>query len=276
MNMKKLGFEQKDYAALAHMIVAPAVIAGAGASVLAPMIGALLRAFGIDEPEEEVYRSIGEYFGPGGENLARFGLAGLAGFSIKGSLALGVGAIPTSIKDVLGAPGSVISDIFLDGIPMMAEGNISKGFEKVMPTGVGNLFRAYRESTEGLTTRTNRPLFYGSQPVKLDKTETFLRAISLYPSRVAAIREKQWKEYKTERKYQEKRADIYARIKKFYLSSSRDPETWIEILAEIEVYNERARSLGPHISMITRKSISMNLKRSFKPSRKERLRGKRQ
>ena len=272
LNMRKLGFEKKDYVALTHMIVAPAVLAGVGASVLTPIISALLKAFGIDDPEEEAYRKIAESFGPGGENLARFGLAGLAGFSVKGSLSLGVGAIPTTLKDVTGAPGSVISDIFVDGIPMIAEGNIEKGFEKMLPTGFGNLIRAYRESTEGLTTRGNRPVFYGNRQVKTEGFETFLRAISLYPSRVAAIREKQYKEYLTEAKYTEKRADIYARIKKFYLSTDRSKAKWLDILAEIEVYNERARKLGPHITVITGKTISMNLKRSFKPSRKERLR----
>lgn len=271
LNMRKMGFETKDYTALAHMVVAPAVLAGAGASVLTPIISTILKAFGIDEPEEEVYQAVGDHFGPSAENLARFGLAGAAGFSIKGSLALGVGAIPTSVKDVLGAPGSVMSDIFIDGIPAIAQGNIEKGFEKVMPTGMGNLIRAYRESTEGLTTRSNRPIFYGREPVKLDKSETFLRAVSLYPSRIATIREKQWKEYRTERKYSEKRADIYARIRKYYLSSNRSTEKWIDILAEITVYNERAVKYRA-MPIITQKSIMNNLKRSFKPSRKERLR----
>ena len=117
-------------------------------------------------------------------------------------------------------------------------------------------------------------MFYGSKQVKTEGYETFLRAISLYPSRVAAIREKQYKEYLTEAKYAEKRADIYARIKKFYLSSDRSKEKWLDILAEIQAYNEKARSAGPQITIITGKSISMNLKRSFKPSKREKLRGR--
>lgn len=270
LNMKRLGFDEKDYVALAHMVVAPAVLAGAGASVLAPVIGAILKAFGIDDPEEKVYGQIGEIFGDTGETASRYGLAGLAGFSIKGSLALGVGAIPTSVKDVLGAPGSVISDIFIDGIPMAAKGDVAKGFEKMLPTGFGNMIRAYRESTEGLTTGSNRPVFYGNEQVKTRSFETILRAVSLYPQRIATIREKQYKEYQTESKYQEKRTDIYARIKKFYLSDDRDPETWLDILAEIEVYNEKIRNLKTYVSPITPKSIKTNLKTSFKPSRKER------
>ncbi|HBJ74820.1 MAG TPA: hypothetical protein DDY86_04725 [Syntrophaceae bacterium] len=274
LNMKRLGFEEKDYAALAHMVIAPAVLAGAGASVLAPIIGALLKAFGIDDPEEKVYGQIGEAFGPSGEIAARYGLAGLAGFSIKGSLSLGVGAIPTSVKDVLGAPGSVISDIFIDGIPLMAKGDVAKGVEKMLPTGFGNVIRAYRESTEGLTTRTGRPVFYGREQVKTEGIETFFRAISLYPQRVATIREKQYKEFKTEAKYSEKREDINARIKKFYLLplAERTKVKWLDILAEIQGYNEAAEKVGPHIPRISAKSIQAMLKRSFKPSKKEMLR----
>ena len=165
----------------------------------------------------------------------------------------------------------VVSDIFIDGIPAIAKGNLKKGFEKILPTGFGNLMRAYRESTEGLTTRSNRPIFYGMKPVKMDHTETFLRALSFYPARIAKIREQQWKEYRTEKKYSEKRADIYARIRKYYLSPNRTVETWVDILAEIEVYNERAAKYRA-MPRITQKSIMSNLKRSFKPSRKERLR----
>jgi hypothetical protein len=254
------------------MVVAPAIIAGAGASILTPIIKAILKAFGIDEPEEETYEMIGKSFGPEFENVARFGLAGLAGISIKGSLSLGAGAIPTTFKDVLGAPGSVISDIFVDGIPMIAQGNIEKGFEKILPTGFGNVIRAHRESTEGLTTRTNRPLFYGNKQVKLDSSETFMRALSFYPTRVATIREKQYKESKVELKYTEKRTDIYARIKKFYMSEDRDKGKWLDIVAEIQAYNESAKKAGPETPLITSKSIKKNLKRSFKPSKKEKLR----
>ena len=141
----------------------------------------------------------------------------------------------------------------------------------MLPTGMGNLIRAYRESTEGLTTRSNRPIFYGVEPVKPDYTETFLRAISFYPARIAKIREQQYKEYRTEQKYREKRSDIYARIRKFYLSGRGDPSKWLDILAEIEAYNEKIVG-RPNFSPITKKSIISNLKRSFKPSKKERSR----
>lgn len=272
MNMKKLGFEQKDYKALTYMLVSPAVIAGAGASVLTPLIAAILQAAGLDDPEEDAYMAIGKQFGPEAEQLARFGImgAGGKGISIKGSLALGITDIPTTIKDVLGAPGSVLSDIFVEGIPAIAKGDVSKGFEKLSPTGIGNVIRAYRESKEGVSTKTNAPLFYGKEQLRPSTVETFYKTLSLNPARIARIREKQWKEYKVEEQYRQERTDIYAKLKKFYLSKNKNKGIYAEILAEIYDYNERARERG--ISPITKKSISMNLKRSFKASKRERER----
>ena len=278
MNMKRMGFEEKDYIALAHMAIAPAVLAGAGASILTPLIATLLKAFGVDEPEEEAYQKISEMFGPGAENFSRFGISGLfgrgPGISVKSSVAIGAGGIPTSLKDAFGAPGSVLSDIFIDGIPAIASGNVSKGVEKILPTGLGNIFRAYREYTDGVTNRGNAPLFYGTEPVKLDTTEWLLRTFSFYPARVAKIRDQQWSEYQTKERFDDRRNKIYARFKKWYFTDpgNRDPETFADLLAEVEVFNKKAEKSRAYISPITKKSIRANIKRASKPSKRERLR----
>jgi len=269
MNMKKLGFEQKDYAALSYLLASPAILAGGGATVLAPIISAILKGVGVDEPEEGAYKKIGQSFGPGAERLARFGLAGAAGFSIKGSLSIGIGDLPTTPKDILGAPGSVISDIFLRGIPSVARGDVSKGFEKILPTGFGNTLRAHRERTAGLTTRTNAPVFFGPKPVKLTIPETFYRALSLNPARIATIQEVRWNETKLRRTYAERRSDIYNRIRK-HIVSGGSAEGYAEILADIYEYNERA--IQKEQTPITRKTIKASLRRAFRPSKRERRR----
>jgi N12 class adenine-specific DNA methylase/GGDEF domain-containing protein len=275
MNLRRIGFEDKDLVAAAHMVVAPAAIAGIGASVLTPIISQLLAAFGIgDEPEEELYLNIGEAFGPRAEYAARFGLPGLfgrQGISVKGSLALGVTSLPTSISDLLGAPGSVMNDIFIDGIPAIARGDVAKGMEKILPTGFGNTIRAYRESTQGITTRTNSPVFYGNEPLKLDAMETFYRTLSLNPARIAKAREKQWKERKIETKYTKRRTDIYRRIKKLVLDGGSDAD-WARMFAQVEVYNQDAMAIDLYVPRITRRSIRTNIKRSMTPSKRERRR----
>ncbi|MBU4317683.1 MAG: PLxRFG domain-containing protein [Proteobacteria bacterium] len=272
LNMRKLGFEQKDYAALAYMLISPAIIAGAGASVAMAIANAILPLFGVDDPEEDLYLTIGKQFGQTAESFARFGVVGAGGHgvSMKGSLSIGIGDMPTSMGELLGAPGSVLSDIFIDGIPAIAKGDVSKGFEKILPTGIGNLFKAYRENSEGITSRTNAPLFFGTEPLSPSPVETFYKTISLNPARIAGIREKQWKEKGAEARMNETKAAIYARLRKFYLGKGRDKSQYAKIMAEIQDFNDEA--IARKVSPITAKSIKTNMKRAFRPSRRERLR----
>lgn len=270
LNMKRLGLD-KQWGAVAHMAVMPAVLAGAGASVMTPIISGLLKAFGLaDEPEEEMYAKIAESFGPGAEAWARHGLVGLGGkgASIKGSLAIGIGDLPTKIEDLFGAPGSIGKDIYY-GTKSLARGDVSKGLEKWSPTGIGNILRGYREYNEGLTTWNNAPKFYGTEPLKASKSEAFMRVFSLSPARLAGITEKQWKERRVEEKYRQWRTDIYAKIKRYILGDG-DNEQWAKIIAEIIKFNEQAEKW--RLSLITKRSIRTNIKRSFRPQRRERTR----
>jgi hypothetical protein len=234
------------------------------------MVMALLKGFGWDDPEEEIYEYLGEQFSPAAENIARHGLAGTAGFTLKGSLSIGAMDLPTSLGDILGAPGSVISDTLYTGPKKILQGDISKGIETMLPTGLSNPVRAYREATEGLTTGKNAPVFYGKDPVKLSPIEAYYRAFSLNPTRIATIREKQWSERQIEAAYREESAGLYARYKRLQLSGNPDMNKVAELLAEIEQYNLRAKRHG--ISPITRRSIRTNIRRNFRPSRRERER----
>jgi hypothetical protein len=83
LNMKEMGYGEKDAKAVAWMLIAPAVLAGAGASALTPLFNMIGQAFGWDDPEEEVYRGIQSYLGDTGERGARFGLAGLVGMNLE-------------------------------------------------------------------------------------------------------------------------------------------------------------------------------------------------
>lgn len=273
LTMKEVGMDDKNAKAALYMALSPAVIAGAGATVLMPVIQAIGKAIGYDDPEEEIYKAIENQFGKTTEQFARLGLAGLGGYGInmKGSLSIGVGDIPTTIWDVLGAPGSVITDIY-EGGENILKGNVMKGAEKMLPLFLGNPIKAVREYTEGVTTRVNTPVFYGKEQLKNTPLDAAYRFLSFNPARISTIREKQWKEKKTEYKFRDDRADINAKIKKFYLQpiQKRNKADWIDILAEIEEYNVRAKRKG--FPPVTGKSIRQLIKRSFKPSKKERER----
>jgi len=273
LTMKEMGWDDKNAKAAFYMALSPAVIGGAGATVLMPVVQAIGKALGVDDPEEEIYKAIENEFGSTAESYARLGLAGAGGYgiNIKGSLAVGAGDIPTTLWDVLGAPGSVISDVYEGGVNIL-KGDISKGLEKAMPLFIGNPIKAVREYSEGITTKTNSPVFYGNEQLKNTTLDAAYRFLSLNPARISTIREKQWKERNTEYRFREKRTDINAKIKRFYLKPAykRDKADWIDILSEIKEYNADSERYG--LSPITKKSIKQLVKRSFKPSKKERRR----
>lgn len=268
-NMARMGLEEKDYGAVAHMLISPAILAGAGASVAMPIASMILKAFGWDEPEEEMYRKVGSVWGDNAERFARFGASGMAGplgVSLKGSLQMDIG------DSLFGAPGSVLKDTW-EAMKYLSRGDISKGVEKALPTGLASPFKATREYTEGLTTKSNAPLFYGKEQARPNLMEAFLRGMSLNPVGIATIREKQSKEYEVKEKYRNWSTDIYAKAKRMKLRGRIDQEKMAELLGEITKYNEGAVRWG--LSPITKKSIKKNLKRNFKASRFERERSER-
>lgn len=273
LTMKHLGLDEKEAGAVAWMVLSPAVLAGAGATVAMPVLNALGMALGIDDPEEEVYKQLEENFGEFGERLGRHGLFGLANLNLKGSLAIdvGVSAAPTTFKELFGAPAGVLSDIYQAG-ENLSSGNVMKAAEKALPLGFASIVKGIREASEGVTTGTNAPVFYGSQPLKPSWDDTIVRIAGFNPARMAGIREKQWKEKQMANKYSDRRSEIYASLKQFYLLPVKDrtKDRYAGILEEITDYNERAKSNGQMV--ITAKSIQRNLKRAFRPNKTERQR----
>lgn len=273
LEMIDLGFKKNEYQAAAFMAISPAILAGAASS---PLIAALFKAFqlgGSDEPEESFYEWVEAYLGGGSSELARLGLFGKLGVSLKGSLQINVTDIPTNLKDLAGAPGALATDMYL-GTKSLVRGDYSKAVEKMSPKFTANVFRAWREYHQGLTTNSNAPIFYGKERVKLDLTEAILRGLSFNPARIATIREKQFKEAMLADKYSQARNDIMARMKAFYLTpkEKRDPDAYVDILNDIRAYNNRVKTKGLPLPYITGQSIQNTIRRSFKPSRQERQR----
>lgn len=278
LTMKDLGFNEKEAGAALYMAVSPMILAGSGALVGKQIIASIFEALGIggDDPEEALYQWVYDNAGERGERLVRHGIFGVPGVNLKGSLEIGITDIPTTIKDALGAPGSMFEDLYYGGKSIM-RGDILKGTEKLLPNALAAPVRAVREATEGVTTGTNAPVFYGRKPLVSDTVEAIYRGLSFNPSRIAGIREKQWKEKKIEEKYSQMRKDIYAKGKRYYLkpSASRTQSEWIDILNEMKEYNERVRGNKldkKGIPIITNQMLQENTREAFKPSKKERMR----
>ena len=274
--MLDLGYNKKDAQATLWIAASPVVLGGAGAFAGTALVKAALQAFGADDPEEWFYSQVEENLGEKAGIVARVGAPGLFGVSLKGSLSLDLTSIPTKPSEFMGAPGSVISDIY-DAGKLISKGSTLKAVEKLLPSSIAAPVKAYRESTEGVTTGSNLPVFYGNKPLAPDLMESIIRFLGFSPSRLAAAREKQWNEKQIEQKYNDRRRNIYSKFHHFYSLpvEDRSKSKMVDLLAEVKHYNEDLIQSGlmkKGYSPITKKLLVSNIKRGFKPSKKERLR----
>ncbi|MBT3194651.1 MAG: PLxRFG domain-containing protein, partial [Verrucomicrobia bacterium] len=270
---------KKDAAAAMYMILSTGVLAGGGAMVVTPIAAALLKAAAAvipgmeppDDPEEWVYRWVEKEMGAPAGRFARQGAAGLAGVNLKGSLSIGVMDLPTSIKDVLGAPYSLFEDLAY-GVGDVLRGDVAKGAERIAPRVLAAPMRAVRESTEGVTSHSNQPLYYGNEKLRANWYEALLRSLSFNPAGISEKREKQWKERMVEKDYTGVRTDIYARMRRFVLSGGSKAD-WADILIDVERYNARVRSSSfESVPFITERVIKSQLKKMATPARREKIR----
>jgi len=268
LNMWDLGVNRKQYAAAAHLLLAPGVLGGAGATLLTPLATAVLGLAGLggDDPEEEFYKWAEEAFGS--DRFARHGLAGLAGINIKGSLQIH-SPMPTKLSELGGAPGAIFTDL-ARGAKHFSMGEIMKGVEATVPTAFGSMVRAFREGTEGVTTGNYGTVFYGNEPLEADAMDSILRFFSFNPAETSGIREKQWKERNVAENYRDEKRELYARIKRHVLAG--DGIT-VEDMKAIQKFNERVVGTGrPDIRPITADSLRLMLKMNARPNKVERAR----
>lgn len=270
LNMLELGLKYNKWGDAAYMLVAPAILSGVMASPAAAAMLAICKALGLgDDPEEEFYR----WFEGNLETLARFGLFGLAGVSLKGSLQFG-NPIPDTSKGylgLLGAPGAVVQDE-IDAFVHAKHGRYIKALEKALPSAVGSMFKGLREHNEGVTKADYSPAFSKGQRVKGSKYEMALRVLGANPSRIAGIRERQWHADQVILKYQKKRSDIMSEYKQAVINAETgSPADLSNIMDDVLEYNKQVFAADPIYGLepITAKSIQKTLKSAFKPTKQE-------
>jgi hypothetical protein len=265
---------EKEWKALAWLLVSPAVLAG---SVASPLMSAVFGAAGIgspDDPEEQMYDWLKTEVGAPAERVARYGVLGLGGFNLKGSMSMNLTDIPTSIGDILGAPASMVKDVG-ESATSLAKGDVVKSAEKIAPRFVAGPIRAYREKTEGVTTKSNQPVFFGADRVRADWYGAALRSLGFNPARTAAMAEKQWHEKLSEKEYTEARSEIYSQVRRYFLQEprKRTKADWTEIMEQINEYNARLeRGKNQAIPKITGRALKTLVTKMEKPARKELLR----
>ena len=278
LNMHEIGFKLNRPQDLAYMLISPAVLAGAGATLLTPMIAGLaanLPGLDIEDPEEEFYAWVREHWGDDSlpDRFARHGLVGLANINFKGSIQPTM-PMPTSSKDLLGAPGGVMQDL-VEFYEAFKKKQYLKATEYALPSALGSPIKGLRERYEGVTTPGYQPLYYGTKPVKLSVAETALRVFSFNPARVSGIRETQWREKLVVIKYQRKRSEIQQRINQLLTTPSRDSSAeFADVMDSVRRYNEQATALPSRyrVPLITDKWLRNAYKAAVRIPKHERLR----
>ena len=265
---------RKQAKAATYMILSPMVFGGAASSLLMPAIKMIFKAIGEDDPEEKIYQIAEELFGETGGDIARYGLPGLAGVNFKGSLAPNMPDFQEPL-DALGPIGGMMRNIY-DGAVNITHGDYLKGVEKISPLAIGNVAKAYRESTQGVTTRAGDPVFFGNKQIKGDFGTGLMRAAGMNPTKISKPREIQWHETELKQQYAERKRNIYSRIIRYHAQpgSEKNPDEWKEIIMEIKEFNARVKSNGFNdvMPLITHKTIKARVKRAFRPNKRERLR----
>lgn len=279
----EMGVKRREIPAVLTMMLAPAVMGGVGAiplkdlgKVVAEMLAEMIPGYEPpDDLEEALYDAVEEVLGAPGERAARAGIAGLAGFDLRGSLSIGVTDIPTTISDLLGAPWSVMTDL-AGGAADIAKGDTLKGTEKLLPRVAAAPLKGYRESVYGVTSRNNQPVYYGNEQLRAGLVDAAIRAAGFSPARLSVAREEIWNEKLASRKYDDARGDIYRRVRAFWAKApyDRDPLAWAAVLNDIQDYNARAaKATTEAVPFITPESIKRIVTVASRPPKREALRG---
>ncbi len=264
------------------MLLAPAVLAGAGTSVFTPAASAvasvIMRSFrikGADDPEEALYEWAEKTLGS--DAFFRNGFAGLANINLKGSLQINAPLpdLSDGYVGLMGAPGAVFTDIIKGFVETEKYGWV-KGMESFMPTAISSIMKGHREYTEGVSGKDYSPIFFGEGRLKGSAMDFAMRSIAFNPAHISGRREKQWRENQVRLNYQKDRSLVLDRLKKLLTQGPENAtvEGYAELYKTIDEYNNRAAMADPkyYVPMITSKWLNTQIKRIASPNKYERLR----
>lgn len=259
-----------------YLLMAPAIVAGTGASLLAKLSFQIIKAmFDEPDPEEQFYEWFEDTFGEDTfmSRGARHGVTGaMFHINLRGSIQMN-NPLPTDLSEVAGAPGAIATDLY-DSLVYFSKAEWMKGAEKFFPTAAGSVIKARRESTEGVTTGTYLPVFYGSERLKADPIDAALRYLSFNPSRLSGIREKQWRELKVIEAYTKRRSEIKRKLNHMLVNGTASEEKWADIFNKIQEYNNNAMAIPDkyRITIINDKWVIRAIRDTEIPKKREKIR----
>jgi uncharacterized protein YcfJ len=268
-------FAKKDWQAATFALAAPAVLGGLGGHVLTSLAKALMAAGGgDDDPEKWLYDFLGKNLGGEAEDLARFGLLGLAtGADLSGSLGTMID-MPDTWSDVLGPMGGLGKDM-LTAVGYLAGGQPGRAAEKVLPSGVAKVLQAVRESDQGVTTGKNYPVLgEDGKPLKPSRGESVAKGLGFRPLREARARDRTSEAITEEKRFGDRRDVIYARFRAFALDGGQDADERQDLVAAVAEYNQDVAEAGltGRVSPITKESLLRQTERLARPTKREQAR----
>ncbi|WP_461680548.1 PLxRFG domain-containing protein [Solidesulfovibrio sp.] len=271
----ELWTDKRDRQAALFALAAPAVLGGLGGHVLTSLAKALVAAGGgDDDPEKWVYDFLGRNVSGEAEDLARFGLLGLAtGADLSGSLGTMID-MPDTWSDVLGPMGGMAKDV-LAAVGYLAGGQPGRAAEKALPSGVAKILQAVRESDQGVTTGKNYPVIgEDGKPLKPTRGESVAKGLGFRPLREARARDRTSEAITEERRFGDRRDTIYARFRAFALDGGQDADVRQSIVSAVADFNQDVAEAGliGRVSPITRESLLRQTERLARPTKRERAR----
>jgi hypothetical protein len=207
---------------LAFAVAHTGVLAGAmglpGYAAAAWLLGSL---FGDEDEPFDLTDSIRKMIGdPEVANVILRGVPTLGGGDWSGKIGAGnmLSVMPFSNADLttragvyeaLGtlaggaAGGMVVRGV--DGVGLLANGDYMKGFELMLPKGLGDVIKAYRLGTDGATRRNGDVILPESE---LSALELAWQAIGIPPAQMTAMYEKQQRVRDTEQRFRDRTTSI--------------------------------------------------------------------
>ena len=204
-----------------------------------------------DEPfdlEQELRKMIGD---EDTANLILRGAPNLAGIDLSAKLGMGnvFSIVPYSDVElsrkgfneiatglVLGASGAVGAKVF-DGLGQIAKGEYYRGLETLMPTGIANGMKAYREQESGATKRNGDITLPADE---IDAFDTFATAIGLTTTKKALQSQRTEQKYQTEQHLNEQ-SD---RIRNEFLQAKKNGESTQEAIDKWRALQNKKAEMG--------------------------------
>lgn len=171
-------------------------------------------------------------------NLIMRGAPTLAGLDISGKVGAGnmLSILPFSNADLttqqgrsqaagelfLGAAGGMVSRM-ADGLGQVLSGDVYRGLESILPKGLGDVFKAIRETTEGMTRRNGDLML---SPEEISYWETLWQGLGVQSVQKSVVYEQQQRVRNMNDNFQERTT----RVKNDYAKAVREKDT--EAMAE--------------------------------------------